>query len=234
MQFNPTSGSDGIVDDVRYWTKSNTTSYPLADITRNVNRWLDDYVTLAMQADNAWQFDDTNYSTYPIATRDLVAGQQDYQLTTSQLQIERVEVLDSDGNYRLLHPIDQTEVDIALSEWKETDGLPSHYDVQSNSVFLYPAPAASEVTTTAGLKLYYKRQPDYFVTTDTSKEPGIPSMFHRYLTLGASMDYFDVNSKEASIIRARLDDMKEKIQDFYNGRLKTMRGRVKARLTSFI
>lgn len=229
MQFNPTSGSQGIVNDIYFLTKTNSSTYPIADITRNVNRWLDDFTTLAMESDNVWQFDDTNYTTYPIATRDLVVGQQDYQLTTSQLQIERVEVRNADGDYILVDPIDQVDVDVALSEYKETDGFPTYYDVQANSIFLYPAPAASEVTTTAGLKVYYKRQADYFDTTDTSTEPGIPAPFHRYLSYGAALDYAEMNKKNnAAELRARIADMRVKIQDFYNGRLKPVRGKLQA------
>lgn len=231
MQFNPTSGSQGIVQDIDFFSKTNTSSYPIADKTRNVNRWLDDFSVIAMQHDNTWDFDDTNYTTYPIATRDLVAGQQDYQLTTSQVRVLRAEVKDSNGDFYEIFPIDQSQIRVTgLTEWHEDDGLPRYYDIIANSLFLYPAPASADVTLSAGLKVYFQREMDYFTATDTSKEPGIPSQFHRYPVIGASLDYAEANAKgNADELRARLADMREQMKDFYRGRLPAKRNKLTVR-----
>ena len=60
-----------------------------------------------------WEFDDTNQTTLPIATADLVANQQDYELPSSAQKLERVEVKNQDGDYVVIasagHIIDLPE-----------------------------------------------------------------------------------------------------------------------------
>ena len=50
-----------------------------------------------------WDFDDSNATTLPVATTTLVAAQADYALPSTARKIERVEVLDSDGDYQLVY-----------------------------------------------------------------------------------------------------------------------------------
>ena len=44
-------------------------------------------------------------------------------------------------------------------------------------------------TLTNGLKIYYTREPYYFVNTDTIKTPGFSPLHHRLVALLASLDY---------------------------------------------
>lgn len=45
-----------------------------------------------------------------------------------------------------------------------------------------------------GLKIIYKRESDYFVSTDTTKEIGIPRTFHDIPVLFACDEYAQMNS----------------------------------------
>src|SRR3990167_8936724 len=125
--------------EIRALCDTDSTGYPAADLLRRVNNALEFLVGKILAADGTWEWDDTNWSDLPIATTTMVADQQDYSFSATQLEIQRVEVKDADGNWRLLDPLDKTQVGYALSEFLSTPGVPLYYDKQGNSVFLYPA-----------------------------------------------------------------------------------------------
>src|SRR3990167_469920 len=198
MQFSDTTNKNGILQEIDFWIlgSSGTASsdYSTADKTRNVNRWLDRVNSLIMQADHRWEWDDTNHTDLPIATTTLVNNQQDYGLNTSHLKIIRVEIKNNAGNYNLILPISQEDIkNQALTEFQETAGMPRYYDKIGNSIFLYPKPSSSQVTLVAGLKVYFKRNVDYFTASDTTQGPGFAPQFHRTLSVGAALDYCIAN-----------------------------------------
>ena len=166
----------------------------LATFTRYINEAVNRVVNLIMTADARWQFDDTNNTDFPIATTDLVttlgSEQQDYTFDVTMLRILRMEVLDNTGAWRKLTPIDQADIyDQSLTDFMKTPGLPVYYDKQGSSIFLYPKPLATSVTSAGGLKVWFQRPPAYFTTSDTTKVPGFNSMYHRLVALIASRDY---------------------------------------------
>lgn len=166
----------------------------LATFTRYINEALNRVVNLIMTSDGRWQYDDTNNTDFPIATTNLstILGSevQDYSFDITMLRILRAEVLDNTGAWRKLTPIDQSDVyDTSLVDLLKTPGLPIYYDKQGASVFLYPKPLATAVTSTAGLKVWFQRPPSYFTISDTTKVPGFNSMYHRLVALIASRDY---------------------------------------------
>lgn len=162
----------------------------LATFTRYLNEGLNRTASLVMLADGRWQWDDNNNTDFPIGTTTLVASQQDYSFSVNMLKITRIEVLDANGNWKLLTPIDQADIyDQSLTDFLSVDGLPKYYDKIGNLIFLYPAPASTNVTLTNGLKVWFQRPPSYFTVSDTTKQPGINSMYHRLVALIASRDY---------------------------------------------
>lgn len=166
----------------------------LATFTRYINEALNRVVTLILLADGRWQWDDLNNTDFPIATTNLVttlgSEQQDYAFSISFLKITRVEIKDVAGNWNLLKSIDQADIyDQSLTDFLKTPGMPLFYDKIANSIFLYPKPLATAVTSTAGLKVWFQRPPSYFTTSDTTKTPGFNSIYHRLVALIASRDY---------------------------------------------
>src|SRR5206468_3441721 len=125
-----------------------------------------------------WQFDDDNYTTLPEGTTNLVSGQSDYSFAATFLDVDWVKVKDAGGNWQMLDPIDQSQVDQALENYLITNGMPEMYDKVGDSVRLYPAPATASVTLTAGLKIGFKRTGSLFAATDTTKVPGFASPYH--------------------------------------------------------
>lgn len=186
MVFNDNSGGQGIVQDTYFEASANSSSYPIADITRNSNTALDNVVTLILGADAKWQFDDTNATDLPIGTTALVSTQQDYSFDDEYLVIKSIECSDSLGKWTKLIPIDNYDEDIALSEFMTTDGIPKYYDKMGESILLYPAPNYSIAPTdnpVGGLRAYFQRKMSYFTTTDTTKEPGFAKHLHKYIPL---------------------------------------------------
>ena len=141
----------------------------------------------------------------------------------------RVEVLDSDGNWRLLTPFDETQVkDQAMSEFYETAGLPVYYDLKGRSIIFYPKPDEDYVTLTSGLKVYFSRDISEFSSTDTTKEPGFVDNFHRLLSLGAAYDYAVSRgmADRVNYLKSQINEMVQELKNFYGQRHRDMKTRI--------
>jgi len=206
---------------------TDTTSLPVTDFLRSANTYYRKAAYLIWKNAAGWEFDDSTYTTLPIATCDLVAAQQDYALPTSALDIQRVEVLNSAGDYILLNRMTKEEVtEEALSEYYSTNGLPKYYDLVGNSLLLYPAPASANVTTTAGLKVYLSRDisaPSNFSSTPgayrtISQEPGFHVNFHPYIAYGVAIDYGvskNYTQEKMANLRLALKEYEQSIATYY-------------------
>lgn len=197
MVFNDTATEQGIVQASRFEAGANANNYPVADIVRNSNVALDMAVTMILQADARWQFDDSNATDLPIGTTALVSGQQDYSFDDEYLMIKSIECSDSTGNWHKLEPIDNMDEDEALSGFETTNGLPKYYDKMGESILLYPAPNYSIAPTDSpagGLRAYFQRNIDYFVAGDTTKVPGFATHLHYFIPLYNA--YVWANAKE--------------------------------------
>lgn len=218
MMFN--SGTESLVQDIYFLTDTNSTSYPIADLTRNVNRWAYQFQLAMIEGNHRWQVDDANLTTLPHFTTTLVSGQGDYKLDSVFLRIERVEVRDAQGDYKLLKQIDHRDIKGAYTEFEETDGMPQYYDMVGDSVILFPAPSASDVTTAEGLRVHVLREIDIFTTSDDTQELGFPENFHRIVTWGASYDYLVSRGDydKATTYRNEAEAMLEKLRNFSSSR----------------
>ena len=115
-------------------------------LTTYINNALDWYDDLAFRSDTAWQRDDNKYTTFPNYTQDLVDDQDDYELDDEFVKVLGVAVLNSDGKYYTVHPIDQRDTAQPLESLYEAKGVPEYYDIIGDTVRLYPAPVTSEVS----------------------------------------------------------------------------------------
>jgi hypothetical protein len=179
-----------INNKVYFLTKTNSTALAAADLLILVNNAYERIASLIMQSDGRWQWDDSNQTDLPIATTSLVADQNDYSLAVTHLQIERVEVKNSDGIWGVVDPIDRSDIgDMPLNEYFKNSGIPDKYDILGSSIFLWPAPNYSQ---SASLRIYFKRAPALFTSTEVTtgtKVPGFNSLYHDLIPLWASYDY---------------------------------------------
>jgi hypothetical protein len=195
MRFSDTSTKTGMIqmcEDLCGFDSGDISGN--ANLLRRFTRLMNDRYGVVSnkvwKASGDWQFDDKNQTTLPSATTTLVANQQDYQLPSTAQKIERVEVMNVDGNYIQLRPFDESEIEgTAMSEWYKDAGMPVYYDLKGESLILYPKPGAGYVTLAAGLKIYVSRNIVQFNSTATTQEPGFAINFHRLLPIGASIDY---------------------------------------------
>ncbi len=65
MEFSNTTTGSGIVQDVYFNCNADGNSYPINDVTRNVNRAYDKVVSRILTADGRWEFDDQNATNLP-------------------------------------------------------------------------------------------------------------------------------------------------------------------------
>ena len=169
-------------------TDADTTAFPTATRLIYANTSQAEVAGDIIGVDVDWNYDDTNYTDFPIGTTTLVNGQQDYSFNDSFLSIEGVSVMNSSGIYKKLKPFDKQELDVDPDEYKKTDGMPTHYDKQGRSVFLYPAPATASVTLDKGLKVFYKRQTKD-ITSFGSTSPGFISTEHMIIAYKIALPY---------------------------------------------
>ena len=193
MQFLDSSTKQGIVEEIDFLAGTNSTSYPTAQKVRNVNNWYYQVIAWILASESTWEWDDSNYTDFPIATATLVASQEDYTLPVAAtsanastfLKLLGISVKDSGGNWVKLRRLDESEApNFDLEEAFETAGLPRFYKEIGNSVKLLPAPAAASTTLSSGLKVYFQRTMDEFTASDTTQQPGFAAPFHRILSLG--------------------------------------------------
>jgi len=211
------ANSQGLLGDIDFLCGTDSNSYPTKDKIRNINQSYHKVSRLIREVEYGWQYDDINNTDFPIATTTLVHSQQDYELPSGVQGVEKIEVLDSGGNYVKLIQMDWHDIEIAMSEFKETDGFPMYYDLIGNSVFLYPAPASGSVTTSAGMKVYFNRDITEFASTATTASPGFATPFHRILSLDAAI-LFEENATKINKWVDMRDRAIKGLRKFYSSR----------------
>lgn len=211
--------------ETRFLCDATTTSYAAADLLRRINMAYEQVVGWLINADGTAQFDDTNYSAFPIGTYTMVADQAKYSFNDKFLQIINVQIKDAGGEFNIIKPIDQEEFsnDIPLEEAFETSGLPVYYDkLSDDTIKLYPAPSATDTTLTSGLKIYFKRTADLFTTDDVStgtKEPGFASPYHHILAYMAAIPYCMKYKKDrVQVYELEIERLKKGLINLYSQR----------------
>lgn len=158
---------------------------------------MDDFMAIAIKSSGTWQFDDSNHTDYPIIRTNLVSGQRDYSFTTDEsgnliLDIYKVIIYDANGFGREIYPIDAQTTDFQGSftsdfyDGQNRTGVPTRYDKTANAIFLDYVPNYSA---TNALEVYINRESTYFTSSDTTKKPGVPGLFHKYFALKPALDY---------------------------------------------
>jgi len=182
--------------EARDWCDADTTSYPAPTMLRRVNQAYEQVVGWLINLDGKWQFDDTNYTDFPIGTYTLVNSQGKYSFNDKFLQLMDVQVMNIDGDYQIIKPIDQkdSQSSMPLREEFITDGLPLFYDkLSSDTIELLPAPDDGvSVTLASGLRIYFKRTASIFTAaqvTAGTKVPGFDSTHHIILSWMAARPY---------------------------------------------
>jgi hypothetical protein len=222
LQFSDTTNKDGIVQKLQQacgLVSSSTNSYPLKQITKDVNTALDNFFEIARLNAPKIKIDDTNHSSEPAYTFNLVSGTQRYTYTvdasSNQItRVDRVDVVRADGSSKRLTFLNrETITEEGIASYKADAGEPEEYYIDGEEIVLFPKP---NYNATNGGKLFIERAGSYFTSTDTTKVAGIPNLFHDYLWLRAS--YFWCLLKDqarARNLKVELMDMETRIAQYY-------------------
>lgn len=247
MQFYEGTNNQGICQEIDRLCDTTDTEYPRIDKTSRVNNAYEEIVGDLINVDGRWQFDDSNYTTLPIGLATLVNAQTSYSFTSDFLDIEAVNVLDENGQYRKLKPIDHKQFgDQSIEEYfgittsTTPTGMPEYYDKWEDTIKLYPAPDdGTSVTLANGLKVYFKRTANLFtVASDTSAdttEPGFASPWHVLLAYKAAIPYCQTYKKDrVAWLTNEAVRMRDELKDHYSRRTKDERQIIKPKLSRFI
>ena len=187
-----------------------------------------DVARIIWESDGGWHYDDSNHtSNFAEATTTMVHSQQDYTLPTDAQRVNRIEVLDSAGNWIKLSPLDMNEVTTGLDEFLGgNDGQPLYYELVGRSILLYPPPSSGYVTLTDGLKLYMDRDVTELAVTATTTEPGFNKAFHRILSYAASID-FTQDERQRQFLAVQKDRLEQGLTRFYSKRAAEIKSKIK-------
>lgn len=207
----------------RFLCDATSTQYTDANLLITTNQAYEETDSDILKADGRWQFDDSNFTTFPIATTTLISGQKDYSFDVSLLRILKVEVMDKNGKYYIVNPIDFRDISGSITEYQSTSGAPQEYDVQGSSIVLYPAPDNGvSVTLAAGLKVYFQRTADIFTSAQVStgtKVPGFASPFHNILSYKAAIPFcIKYKPERVAALESKVERMRQEMIDFYSHR----------------
>lgn len=210
MQFSESTYSQGIVQDARFLVGANAASYPIADLTRNINRRWEEAKNFLYLTDGTWQSSETTYSV------NLVSGTQGYTIPRSHIKLNRVEILTADGQSKRLEAFDKSEVKNSVRDFENVDGEPRYYELTGQTINLYPAP---NYASTNGLTWWYQGVPDYFETSDTTAESDLIQTVDRYLSVGAALDYAVAKVlANKNDLQDQLDSLKDQLEMIANRR----------------
>ena len=190
--------------------------------------------------------DDPNHTDYPRGTTTLVEGQQLYSFATEYISIDMVEILDNNGIYRKIKPLDPNDLggvspDEYFGEESNGDpvkGLPQYYDKVGRHMRLYPAPAATNVTLAAGIRISFQRNPVVFAAVSTtatdSTEPGL-SVEHDILAYMGALP-FCVNYKKDRVVTYMniIAEKKKRLLKAYQHRQQDIKKVIRGRKISYI
>jgi len=213
MQYSDTSNKNGLLQECEFWTNlgdgSITGNATLkAQFTSRLNRAYDAIMPLLFAFGDKMRWDDSNHLDHPIATFDITSGVGDYELLTDDNGLSILNITDlmilpgaTTTEYVQLDRItlDDPRALRAMSKNPSDTGIPSAFVEKGNVVFFDVTP---DFNATAGGKLFFERNADYFTTGDTTQTPGIPAPFHQLLALHASLDWLLVFKSEATTLIA--------------------------------
>lgn len=213
MQFNSETNQQDICSDIDFWASTDSVTYPIEDKTRNANFALSRVTTKIMKADRTWKHVSNNATSIPIAVTSLEAGVDNYSLASTHLKILRVRIKGPDGVYRTVTARDRKGIS---DEILNTPGTPTSYDKIGGSLMPVPVPNYSA---DEGIEIEYQPGADYFLVTDTSKEPGFNADFHRLVSLYAARDYCALHAKDRlQLIDVEIQRYEQDIIDFFASR----------------
>ena len=248
IQFSDSSGPSGIIQRIELelgfeygYISRNPTR--LKEWTSEINLTHDETLAMIFACGGTWQFDDSNHGDAPTITANLVSGQRDYAFTTDEdghivLDIYRVMIKTPQGLYVDLTPADQQEpnTNLGFVDGQNLTGTPIKYDKTANAILLDLIP---NYNSTGGIKVFINREGSYFLTTDSTKKPGIDGRLHEIYVVGpcakyagrkSLSNYNDLARRKIALVGDVVTDTKGMLQKIYGSRQRDVKGVISPRV----
>lgn len=228
MVYSDTTNKNGLLQMCEFYTglgdagiSGNATLK--AQFTQLLNARYHEAVGIVLLSQDEWDFDDpahANTSNFP-KTYNLSANTANVDIdvkTNKILRVDRVEITYDGSNWYKAEPIDLGEMSVPQNQTDINNTFSQSepfYDMVGDSVFLYPIPTAA---VTGGLKVFFTREIDEFVVGDTTQEPALDEPFHKYLPLGASIDWLvsaQSDSPKIPLYQKDLDRTAQLMRQYY-------------------
>lgn len=204
-----------IATKARNLVNANATSYSDADLLIDLNLWWQKVGAMIHESQDGMSVDDTANTTYPEATRELIASQRDYSFgdaTWDEIgvdggsagsdtaidvnEVKRVDVTYDGTNWYRAYPFDISVINEGIGNDTTLDGSFSKtqpaYDFRSNALFIYPLANAADVTAGAKVRVIYTRPFVDFTSGELSTGtlvPGFFKKFHPILSYGPAFEH---------------------------------------------
>ncbi len=164
-------------------TSSSTFSDPR--MVRGLNKAQDKIVNLILQKDTLDQWDDIAYTDLAEGFLDIVSTQNNYNLREDEnfanlLAIHKIYILGS------ATATDYAELEKTGKVNTVGTGIPTSYRINGKTVIFNITP---DYSATNGMKIMFTRTPSPILTSDTTREIGIPVTFHHLLALHTAYDF---------------------------------------------
>lgn len=181
--------NDGLIETLDGFCGTSKENFPIRKKTTYLNDSLDWYFWLAFKAGLNWEFDDSNQTSPPIDTQNIVSGTNRYKFssfTEKIINLLKLEVANSSGTFLSLTPetldsfgnvigaesgrisgiTGQSFDDIYINA---DSGTPTHYLKLGDFVYLRPKP---NYNATAGLKALFNRPASKFNFVSVTVDAG--------------------------------------------------------------
>lgn len=215
MEFSNITSKNGLIQSCESWGGFQDGDISgddtlLKQFTSRINRRLERYLGMLGGGSRKVMVDDINYTEHPFSTFTITDEQHDYEFTEDQdgnaisdiiaILVKRTAA----GSFKKLDKLSHDDKEAALIMSGDTGrtGTPTKFLERDNSVFFDPKP---DFTLAAGGKVFYKRVPSYFLSTDTTKKPGIPFQFHEMLAVAGSYDWLLVHKSNNTVEITRIE-----------------------------
>lgn len=193
MQFNGHATNQDICSLANKLVKQSDTTYPLTEKVIDANTG-NKIILEEIHNAYGYKYDDRNNTSFPIATTDLVSGQDNYSLPLETNYLHAVYVLreGSTDDWDKLIPITLEDINQMEAEpsFENTNANPTYYRTIGNSIKIYPA---SDYSLEDGLMVEYSGDISAVTTTDTTKTFGFDVSFHEAVAYYMASQFAKIN-----------------------------------------
>lgn len=191
MKLSEVINESGLIEEMNRICGTTNSVYSKKSKIARLNEAINRYFTLAFSSTKQGSFDDSNQSSAPIETQNLVSGTNSYKFssfTNEVLGLLKLAVLDQNGNEVVLeHEVIDDQDNFGQLYKTTSTGTPRYWTRLGDFIYLRPTPITGSITTTAGLKAYVERTStkfDFTTFTVTIASPGVFSATGHGLVAG--------------------------------------------------